>query len=1781
MSCLKKKHVRQKAKMQHPSNLDSFMDETDREVMNLTDRAFKSLCVSDEAIYNDSEILLSPVDFNKSLHEEVTKKPCENPALDFKKHKAYQSNCVYNTQYQMKNTSTVSSLLAAFAGEKTNDPKITNGDSWDKSALLSLQTELSDFSLDYQNHLINEHSDQVKSHRKPSEKGKNKSIKDIFNLTGKSAKNQHSKSAKLKKLNSVNFFLHSEFSPFQTWEDLNRFGLDNMELFPCYSPAGFYESPIYQKINNSNRLHVPELNKKETSQSTSPPEHQDKSKPHLSQYASRNLKTVPIIQENHSELNFLQLPDIKIETDQPQMLFTSSGSFQRCQSEGDICAPWRKSRNLSNKSKGVIQPFICSPACERSKIGEQGATQNKQEVKTMDEGTCLNSTPFNISQLLTPVIPSRQETGTSEILQSVQSPTALNLPALHETKIHLSPDFKREDYKSKASSLLFNLKDNRKRVKATYSPPKFKGLDAVDQAKLSPLTEHDVTENALKNLEIADSKNMLTVQKTSMYTKSPVTTDFQGCQFSGHINSTLPDDFLGLSLLLAENKGSKKNPLTKATYPSLNMYPKSSSGEFHTEAISVEVPIFHPTVNKSSEQKISKDYLSEINSKDSQTKHNLTKPEINNADHEYTHQNQFGTADKAPIEKTNVVLKEKYPILNECNAQEDRSSRHQDKLNTEEIFTTKEKSHIKESQPKHKFSAQLNNYIKNQRYVNIGNDEDESEYWQEDVISAKREGLKKNKFYVHVQKDNRNLQESKNYIGTNDAFTTCHYSHPFKKDLGIEQGAIKNDALSMRGNTSAKIELFTFKEKPYNSVTDSMNKNKVKDKYELATVALEKRIAEKEQRKKQSDRQPGQDFSMKKEFAKESMLTSGQNATAKNVIPGSQEQKAISNSTATSQKGQSMSYININHNNCHLNKLKLDEPCQQENTTKHSTSRLTYTDRKINDRHGQKGENSKNKSLGNVTKLKETVDTPVSKDELDKSIQEKAIRDRAYSLSENRAMNERQRKEDEGGLDEILHKVRKSDIPKDKGPVTGRVSSLKRKVNKEQEVPSIIVRECSGQVDYSKNDLFNEKSKHITDFPKDENISTNQKKREKNADVVNQLSKKESKFIEQNKEKLENINKCVTIQEEDRDVTSTNNQNASDILRKTDSQTTLKCHGKGFAKKYLSDHFEKSKEPSHDSTVSTLSNNDVSGKITLHDLLVGGKQLEHDNLPFELSEDCHFSHKTDGSPFLNVVEERKCETLDTINSYFDYNPESKLHNLDLAVHPPKDVEKGGWVHCLTDSAHSLSPTCHSNVSSPTLEKPALFKVKDNTFRASPVTKSLRPLLYKSVAGVTQPWSPKESLSGSEKGEEDLFKQKFEVQSPTLPITQPKQSSIQVVHPPSSQNTTGTERKVMTDSSTVKEEEKWQVAIRSVSDEIASFDICANDTVVELAINPIPPDSIQESKEPSERADSACSGIENLFQGKPPAVPPKTEKAMRRAMKLTTKRIQKAESKSKSDRGRSSEKGSCQKRERRHHSSDKVFSDRSYQREHSIDRGSNNHSTDEDSSETSLPKSHTSKRNARQYDKTNSHQNEDSSRKKQHSCLISIDRDAQSSVTKKQNEIQFPQKDPLDAQKINSDCERTGHTSKKYLPQKLYRRAHSLDRFSSGKYEHSIPGSKIPTSKTNTETLEKLTTAETAPLPQNSIEHAHGSSANNMVSQSFPMTQRKLLQDLDSGQYFVVDMPVQVKTKTFFDPETGSYVQLPVQSLEGSVPRAQSVEVVNGHPLMLYHGFVPVSVSSLP
>ncbi|XP_036620223.1 LOW QUALITY PROTEIN: uncharacterized protein C4orf54 homolog [Trichosurus vulpecula] len=77
------------------------------------------------------------------------------------------------------------------------------------------------------------------------------------------------------------------------------------------------------------------------------------------------------------------------------------------------------------------------------------------------------------------------------------------------------------------------------------------------------------------------------------------------------------------------------------------------------------------------------------------------------------------------------------------------------------------------------------------------------------------------------------------------------------------------------------------------------------------------------------------------------------------------------------------------------------------------------------------------------------------------------------------------------------------------------------------------------------------------------------------------------------------------------------------------------------------------------------------------------------------------------------------------------------------------------------------------------------------------------------------------------------------------------------------------------------------------------------------------------------------------------------------------------------------------------------------------------------------------------------------------------------------------------------------------------------------------------------------------------------------------TQRKMLLDLATGQYYLVDTPVQPMTRRLFDPETGQYVDVPVTPQQQAVtpmsipvpPLALSPGAY-GPTYMIYPGFLP-------
>nr|XP_046233393.1 uncharacterized protein LOC124052780 [Scatophagus argus] len=573
MSCVEKRHMshRMGSMLHHrfPNGFtDLFMDETDREVSTLTDRAFRSLCVGDDAVYNDEFLCgYSPFSCRKPLAGEPLKKTHQKESKKQGQIKNDKNYAQPWTQQQQKSISHMSSFLKALsATEKSCEGMLiknggmtdSKGESWDKSALRSIQRELSEFSSDYHTNL-----------------------KDVALPSGKSSKMKNRKTTvKLRKLNIKNFFLHSEFSPFQTWRDFNQFPFGQEDtVLPTDNIPKWYDMPFYKELTEAHRKETLHTEEEQSSQKVAvepPPPIAPKPIP-----PSPPPKVLPKPSATPAE--------------------------KRCSSDGQdgSSAPWRRNRSRAKSVIPVNQSGM-PPQENNSKTLDESLFLVKKEVKSVEvkaveEVSSLASTPFSICQLMTPLIPSRQPTETSEILQGVFSPSALDLPLRPQSEAKLTPEppVKRDSYKSLASSILFNLKDNRKRVKSRYSPPKFKALEVPGSGTQSPQSDY-------QKHPYAGSEGNASGLSTPAILKDGQTVccAVSECNSTPIVDATrndtgrrLSEDYLLSNLLHTKREAAgnsslgEENPISpfiqskknkspmakKQNYPSLNLYKKASS----------------------------------------------------------------------------------------------------------------------------------------------------------------------------------------------------------------------------------------------------------------------------------------------------------------------------------------------------------------------------------------------------------------------------------------------------------------------------------------------------------------------------------------------------------------------------------------------------------------------------------------------------------------------------------------------------------------------------------------------------------------------------------------------------------------------------------------------------------------------------------------------------------------------------------------------------------------------------------------------------------------------------------------------------------------------------------------------------------------------------------------------------------------------------------------------------------------------------------------------------
>lgn len=391
-------------------------------------------------------------------------------------------------------------------------------------------------------------------------------------------------------------------------------------------------------------------------------------------------------------------------------------------------------------------------------------------------------------------------------------------------------------------------------------------------------------------------------------------------------------------------------------------------------------------------------------------------------------------------------------------------------------------------------------------------------------------------------------------------------------------------------------------------------------------------------------------------------------------------------------------------------------------------------------------------------------------------------------------------------------------------------------------------------------------------------------------------------------------------------------------------------------------------------------------------------------------------------------------------------------NKDSAEKPEEEKKEDSlFLQGLTDYGKVQATGPRSNSSSPAMGKPIMFKVKDNTMRTSSVTKTVKPRFHRSFSDEFRIGSPKEHLSGSEKEDEIHPQQSANppvLHEPAIAVHRPHKVKETLHNNLSSADYTTKQSKSYQRRSQLFDEEETHSVISTMSENMENCAASLTDVAdISLAFMPKnetyrntyqrPASACYERPESAcyERPESACSDMRPM--GKPPTVPPKSEKALRRAQRLATRRMKKAET---------------------------------------------------------------------------------------------------------------PKMPPENQDQLESESNRDAT---------------------------GMPSSPSEILSTH------LAVQATPPLSQYDIQPNYTHPTHSTVAQPLPMTQRKLLQDPNSGQYFMVDVPLTIKTKTFYDPETGKYVQLNVrQRSQGALTQPASVEMLNT-PYMLYRGFLPMAASSLP
>ncbi|NXW91317.1 CEFIP protein, partial [Alopecoenas beccarii] len=591
------------------SSIGSLLDDTDREVSSLTDRAFKSLCVAElEDSHSEPDLAISPdftLQFSAKFHpgtlNHAIKKSnvCNKLTARNNEHTIWASTFQQLPKYALeekridknntlsterkkpnlpvpgprnnKHVSKVSSLIKTF--DKTADQgsggsliaikqpiknsfqkcKLNHGNDmafWDNTDILSIHKELSEFSEASQGShcLISKHEMEKRPNKiNLSHCGSDGCYPVLIEMSKVARSNFSRSSKKALKSRSVKVnepakkgnFLHSENSAFESWNvhhkkltekkefvdtEMKKEGLTYLEEAPVIK-----ETYILEHKWPPAKTTVVKEQEEDFQMEPAPPE----------VALSIPLPTAP-------------------SPPPPRPLATLTEEEALSPPLDNTCPPWRRqkaTKGTAQRTQTSKEKFTASDETyslsEKLTGGEPGLDATPLTKQVNSPGSISPS--FNITELLTPIIPPKQEVDPveSELIPLTPPPTENTTAIDHEGNAF--GDYRsRDSYKSRASSLLFNLKDVRRRVKSIYTPSPL--LRALEERNKTKENIQESTKMNVSLLTLQEKSNKNIAEKDELSDKTSI--------LSGSIHEK--DDKTDLTGHFTDNYLTLSSPQTTA-----------------------------------------------------------------------------------------------------------------------------------------------------------------------------------------------------------------------------------------------------------------------------------------------------------------------------------------------------------------------------------------------------------------------------------------------------------------------------------------------------------------------------------------------------------------------------------------------------------------------------------------------------------------------------------------------------------------------------------------------------------------------------------------------------------------------------------------------------------------------------------------------------------------------------------------------------------------------------------------------------------------------------------------------------------------------------------------------------------------------------------------------------------------------------------------------------------------------------------------------------------------